>query len=186
MTGWSQRRIVYEYVIIYLCICVYIHVYIYTVYGTYVHICAMVQRWCMVYGHNTMRIHPRIWVHNPSIILNMAHSIWKKWKHSKGLCVCAPQISCITLESSLTCWNRNKHEGSCRCSKKAILTLGYFRCEGMHHSKLHLLHETYKASLALSAHPTQWASHGGAAEVLHQLLESFATVEIGEFYIWGR
>jgi hypothetical protein len=164
---------------------IYVSVFcIYIVCSTYVHICAMVQRWYMVYGHNRMRIHPLIWVHNPSIILNMAHIIWKKWKHSKGLCVCAPQISCITLESSLTCWNRNKHEGSFPCSKKAILTLGYFRCEGMHYSKLHLLHETYKGSLALSAHsPTQWASHGGAAEVLHQLLESFATVEIGEFYI---
>ena len=89
MTGWSQRRIVYEYVIIYLCICI---LCVYIVYSTYVHICAMVQRWYMVYGHNIMRIHPLIWVHNPSIILNMAHIIWKQWKHSKGLCVCATNL----------------------------------------------------------------------------------------------
>ena len=161
MTAMTNSTWVYDtimYVYLYIYICIYVPCSKDGMYGL----------WSEDNGNPSPK------VGTPSI-LNW-HRWFRKicWKHTAKVhqqCVCVCHNSNVSGIFSDILEQKQFEEGSFPHSKKAILTLAalaYFRCEGMHYFKLHLLHETCKASLALL---TQWASHGGAAEVLHQLLE---------------
>ena len=119
------------------------------------HICAMLQRWYVWFM--VRRQWESISQSRYSIYFELAQMISKKLleTHGKGssaVCVCVCHNSNVSGIFSDILEQKQFEEGSFPHSKKAILTLAalaYFRCEGVHYFKLHLLHETCKASLAL-------------------------------------